>query len=192
MVAHNTLTDPELHEPKGISIATPGSIYVANGSGGGSWTSRLVVGTAQATTASTIDFTGIPSWVNNIRITFTGVTHSGTGVPLVQVGTSSGLVTTGYTSGSATIDNTSVQSIGSTSGMTMYGQGGESKSGSLSITRQSGNTWISTHNLSRGTGAGAIASGAGTIALGGALDRVRLLLNAAGAYTAGSVNIMWE
>jgi hypothetical protein len=37
MVAHNSLTDPELHEPKGVSSATSGTVYVANGSGSGSW-----------------------------------------------------------------------------------------------------------------------------------------------------------
>ena len=37
MVAHNTLTDPELHEPKGISSAPVGSYYVADGVGSGSW-----------------------------------------------------------------------------------------------------------------------------------------------------------
>ncbi len=37
MVAHSTLTDPELHEPKGISSATSGSVYIANGAGSGNW-----------------------------------------------------------------------------------------------------------------------------------------------------------
>jgi len=36
-VNHSTLTDPYLHEPKGVAAASNGSIYVANGSGSGSW-----------------------------------------------------------------------------------------------------------------------------------------------------------
>ena len=36
-VNHSTLTDPYLHEPKGVSTASNGSIYVANGSGAGAW-----------------------------------------------------------------------------------------------------------------------------------------------------------
>lgn len=36
-VNHNTLTDPYLHEPKGVSTAITGQIYVANGAGSGSW-----------------------------------------------------------------------------------------------------------------------------------------------------------
>lgn len=36
-VNHSTLTDPYLHEPKGVAAASNGSVYVANGSGSGSW-----------------------------------------------------------------------------------------------------------------------------------------------------------
>ena len=37
MVDHSTLTDPELHEPKGVATATSGQVYAANGSGSGVW-----------------------------------------------------------------------------------------------------------------------------------------------------------
>ena len=37
MPLHSTLTDPELHEPKGVSTATSGRVYVSNGAGSGSW-----------------------------------------------------------------------------------------------------------------------------------------------------------
>lgn len=36
-ISHSTLTDPYLHEPKGISTATADEVYAANGSGGGAW-----------------------------------------------------------------------------------------------------------------------------------------------------------
>jgi hypothetical protein len=36
-VQHNSLTDPNLHEPKGVSTAASGKVYVANGGGSGSW-----------------------------------------------------------------------------------------------------------------------------------------------------------
>lgn len=38
MAIHNTLTDPELHEPKGISTANPGEVYVCTAPGTGAWT----------------------------------------------------------------------------------------------------------------------------------------------------------
>jgi hypothetical protein len=39
-VNHSTLTDPFLHEPKGIATASSGQVYVANGSGSGTWTNK--------------------------------------------------------------------------------------------------------------------------------------------------------
>ena len=36
-VNHSTLTDPYLHEPKGIASAGAGNVYVADGAGSGSW-----------------------------------------------------------------------------------------------------------------------------------------------------------
>lgn len=36
-VEHKDLTGTQLHEPKGASTATAGSVYVANGSGSGAW-----------------------------------------------------------------------------------------------------------------------------------------------------------
>ena len=39
-VNHSALTDPYLHEPKGAAAATSGQVYVANGSGSGTWTTK--------------------------------------------------------------------------------------------------------------------------------------------------------
>lgn len=37
MPAHSTITDPNIHEPKGVATATNGQVYIANGSGSGAW-----------------------------------------------------------------------------------------------------------------------------------------------------------
>lgn len=39
-INHSALTDPYLHEPKGAATATSGQVYVANGSGSGTWTTK--------------------------------------------------------------------------------------------------------------------------------------------------------
>jgi hypothetical protein len=39
---HDTCTDPQIHEPKGISTARKGEVYVADGSGSGDWKPRGV------------------------------------------------------------------------------------------------------------------------------------------------------
>ena len=36
-VNHSTLTDPYLHEPKGVAAASNGSVYFADGAGSGDW-----------------------------------------------------------------------------------------------------------------------------------------------------------
>lgn len=36
-VSHVDLTDPNLHEPKGVATATAGQVYQADGAGSGSW-----------------------------------------------------------------------------------------------------------------------------------------------------------
>ena len=46
-VNHSTLTDPFLHEPKGVAAASSGDVYLANGSGSGAWTSRQSMITVQ-------------------------------------------------------------------------------------------------------------------------------------------------
>ena len=40
MALHKDLTGADLHEPKGVSSATSGQVYVADGSGSGAWTSK--------------------------------------------------------------------------------------------------------------------------------------------------------
>ncbi len=39
-VNHSSLTDPLIHEPKGVASASVGKVYVANGSGSGTWTAK--------------------------------------------------------------------------------------------------------------------------------------------------------
>ena len=39
-VEHSTLTGSDLHEPKGIASANTGQVYIANGSGSGTWTAH--------------------------------------------------------------------------------------------------------------------------------------------------------
>lgn len=36
-ISHSAITDPNIHEPKGVATATAGKVYTANGSGSGTW-----------------------------------------------------------------------------------------------------------------------------------------------------------
>lgn len=36
-IQHNIITDPDIHEPKGVAAATADKVYISNGSGSGTW-----------------------------------------------------------------------------------------------------------------------------------------------------------
>lgn len=52
MAVHKDLPDSQLHEPKGIVSATVGKVYVANGSGSGTW--KLLTSTEVAVTMTDV------------------------------------------------------------------------------------------------------------------------------------------
>ena len=91
-VQHSSLTDPNLHEPKGIATASANQLYLSNGSGSGTWTNAnrfpgtgwgkytntTYVGTtalAISTTPVLLPFTTADT-VSQLPITLTGTTSS--------------------------------------------------------------------------------------------------------------------
>ena len=71
MADHASLTDPNLHEPKGVAGANAGEVYVADGSGSGSWSSRqyTIYGViADVSTAETV-YVPIPMSGNVVQVT---------------------------------------------------------------------------------------------------------------------------
>jgi len=158
--------------------------------------SIITSGTAVASTSGTsIDFTGIPSWVKRITVMFNGVGLSGTSIPIVQLGTSGGLVTTGYTGAAGGSDTTSGNSVrANTNGLLLMDNGNASVAhrGAMTIRAFGSNNWVSTH----ATGDSAVPRaywGGGAIVLSGTLDRIRITtLNGTDTFNAGSVNILYE
>lgn len=47
-VEHSSIADPNIHEPKGVATAAAGKVYIANGSGSGTWDFAKPPGTATA------------------------------------------------------------------------------------------------------------------------------------------------
>lgn len=63
-ISHKNITDADLHEPKGVAGASAGQVYVANGSGSGTWTAQDRTGLVllsehyyASPSSSTADFT---------------------------------------------------------------------------------------------------------------------------------------
>jgi hypothetical protein len=153
----------------------------------------FVAGTAVASTSGTsIDFTSIPSWVKRVTVLLNGVSTNGSSHLLIQIGagsvTSSGYVSTGGYNNSSGGNGTA----DSTSGFIVFSDNASfTRSGTMTISSLGSNTWISNHTIKASTGQ--TGWGGGNIALGGALDRVRITtVNGTDTFDAGSVNILYE
>jgi hypothetical protein len=151
--------------------------------------SVITSGTAQASTSGTsIDFTGIPSWVKRVTVMFSGVSTNGTSALLVQLGDSGGIENTGYVSTSiqATLTDSSTAGfiIRSATATNLF-------SGSMVIMNINGNEWVSDHVVKQSTTANAF--GAGDKTLSATLDRVRITtVGGTDTFDAGSINILYE
>jgi hypothetical protein len=156
----------------------------------------LVSGTAQASTSGTsIDFTGIPSWVKRITVMFNGVSTSGTSPIQIQIGAGS-VSSSGYTS-SANYLTTSTANQTATSGFILFpsgaGEAAQLLGGLITIATLGSNLWSQTSILGKTqTSAGTLLS-AGYTSLSGLLDRVRITtVNGTDTFDAGSINILYE
>lgn len=115
MVEHVSITDPNIHEPKGAAAASAGQVYKADGQGSGEFTSNINKFLVSAviediSTASSV-FVSVPfsCTLNNIKsvlsgaiatsdaaITFTknGSDSMGSGITVTQSGSAEGDVDT--------------------------------------------------------------------------------------------------
>jgi len=157
----------------------------------------LTSGTAVASTSGTsIDFTGIPSWVKRITVMFTGVSTNGSSVLQVQLGTgSTTYTTTGYLGSSlASTNGASPLIILQTAGMAIGPDGAATfiKHGTLVITNITGNTWVGNGNGANSEIARVWTCGS-SIALAAVLTAVRITtVNGTDTFDAGTVNILFE
>ena len=154
--------------------------------------SALTAKTAVASTSGTsIDFTGIPSWVKRITVMFSGVSTNGTSLLQIQIGSGS-FTTSGYVSaagynGTYTSATTGFVIDGSHSAAVVL-------SGALVLTLLGSNTWVEQGVITNSVSVAAVCpSGGNSPALAGALDRVRITtVNGTDTFDAGSINILYE
>jgi hypothetical protein len=155
---------------------------------------QLVSGTAVASTSGTsIDFTGIPSWVKRITVMFQGVSTNAASDFLVQLGSGS-VTTSGYLGASSRIVSTAAGTANSTAGFFFnYGQNAaQTMHGNITLTLLTGNTWTGTGQLSDSNTSGTTNSG-GSVTLSGVCDRVRITTaNGTQTFDAGTINIQYE
>jgi hypothetical protein len=179
----------------GTWATAPSTIQGAGGTGI-SQQGTLLRGTAQNTTSGTsFDFTGIPTWANEVTITLVGVSVSGTSPLLVQLGTVSGVETSGYL-GSAGLIQDAAASAASvlTSGFLVSptSSAAATVSGSITFLRHSGTTWVAGGSPARSDAAVPYHVG-GHKVLATTLDRVRLTtVNGTDTFDAGSANVVYK
>ena len=155
---------------------------------------NIVSGTAVASTSGTsIDFTGIPSWVKRITVLLNVVSTSGSSYIRFQLGTGGTPTTTGYAATASTAGTTWGGSGSSTSGFDSYADSSASwtRSGALVFTNISGNIWICTGAYQYTAAYQVLFSG--IVTLSGTLNMVRITtVNGTDTFDAGSINILYE
>lgn len=154
----------------------------------------LVSGTAVASTSGTsIDFTGIPSWVKRITVMFNGVSTNGTSNIQVQVGTSGTITTSGYVgavsnqAGTAANNSTGFQVANTVTAADIYW-------GHIVLVKTGANaTQVSETSILANSAASNARYSAGAVTPANAIDTVRITtVNGTDTFDAGSINILYE
>jgi hypothetical protein len=154
----------------------------------------LTLATAVTASGTSVDFTGIPSWVKRITVMFDGVSTNGTSLVQIQIGDSGGVETTGYSGGLSFIVGTnSCGIVSATSGCILGGAAAaRTRVGSVFISKVSGNTYVfsgATYN----TDENAATNPTSIKTLSDTLTQVRITtVNGTDTFDAGTINIIYE
>ena len=172
---------------------------IINGSAGVTTNSGAVYDSLQRATAVTasgtsVDFTGIPSWVKRITVMFSGVSTGGTALVAVQLGDSGGIENTGYTGNVSTVQNSAATISTALSSAFVLAAANAASSiydGIATITNISGNNWA--FQSVTGAANNQIGTCGGSKTLSGTLDRLRITTgNGTDTFDAGTINIIYE
>ena len=177
---------------------TASQAITTNGSSVLGWSTVLTQGTAitagtsvASTSGTSIDFTGLPSWVKRVTVMFNGVSTNGTSRFRVRLGDSGGIEDTGYftiiTSAAST-----VSTLDDTNGFSAAGGvAANAFSGVLQIALIGSNAWVAMGTFNDGAGNNYFMSGNKT--LSDTLTQVRITtVNGTDTFDAGSINILYE
>ena len=167
-------------QQNGVTINQISSTGLLNG--------RLTSMTSQASTSGTsIDFTGIPSWVKRITVMFSGVSTNGSSAVLVQLGDSGGIENTGYLgSGNATNFTTGFSDGFADGAAVRHGQF------NICLADSSTNKWVCAVSMGKSDTTTSSVGGFSK-PLSATLDRVRITtVNGTDTFDAGTINVLYE
>jgi len=174
--------------PASGNIEYNGQFFATDSNASRAQLQRIVRATAVASTSGTsIDFTGIPAWVERITVMFNAISTNGTSVRQVQLGSTT-FTTSGYVSYAAT-NGTTLSTVTTGFPLGVGSAAADVVYGTIVLVNISGNIWIASGN----TGPSYSASLSGGVTLSGTLDRVRITtVNGTDTFDAGSINIIYE
>jgi hypothetical protein len=180
-------TDTQTLTNKTLTSPTIGGTPVMN-------TSVITSATVQNSTSGTsIDFTGIPSWVKRVTVMFNGVQTNGSEVQ-IQIGSGS-FTTSGYVSACARLNagGTGLPAGSFTSGFQATNglTASQPLTGFAIIVAMPSNSYGYSANLD--FNGNTLMTSTGAVTLAGSLDRVRITtVTGTNTFSAGSINIMYE
>ncbi len=158
----------------------------------------LTLGTSVATTSGTsVGFTGIPSWVKRITISYSGISTNGSSDIVFRIGNGS-YISSGYVGGTLTIPTSTPAGTVWTSGALLTHAGGVSAGALfhgtmvLTLLDAATNRWVFDGTANR-SDANAAYIQSGNLTLSGSLDRVQIAtVNATDTFDAGLINTLYE
>lgn len=154
--------------------------------------------TAKSATSTSVDFTGIPSWVRRLTVIFQGISTSTATNPgiAIQLGTSGGMVASGYLGATSSISGAaSVNTLVAFSTNFNFIQTSSANNiahGKVVFENITGNTWVATGQLAQ-SDATRVSWLSGAIVLGAVLTQVRFTtVGGTDTFDAGTINIIYE
>jgi hypothetical protein len=152
-----------------------------------------LVTSVASTSATSIDFMGIPSWVKKITVMLNVVSMAQAAANLlIQVGVEADPTTSGYSSYGMNFGTSGGNGDSFINGFGIKGNGNanDTFTGLMTIANFSGNTWVAHGGFAnQATSTGFFSSGG--VTLSGTLARVRITPST-GNFDAGSISISYE
>lgn len=182
----------------GTAYSTYGTIIERSYHSGAWQTNRVYINgpqflAAQSPTGveTSLDFTGIPTNVKRITVSFAVVSTNGTSNIIIQIGDSGGIETSGYAGGLA-LDGVSA-AISTGFGAVRAPATSSNYNGSIILTRYNGTSfyWVSSGAMAGNTGE--ITTAAGSKLLSDSLDRLRITTaGGVNTFDGGGISVMFE
>jgi len=176
-----------------MAVTINGSAGVTTNSG--AVYNGLQTDTAKSATGTSVDFTGIPSWVKRVTVMLSGLSTNGTSQPMFQLGDSGGVETTGYATTTTSITTAANAATVYTNGWQIYtANASRITQGNIvfSLLDASTNTWVGSGQFVT-TDVASVQMCSGSKSLSSTLDRVRITTaNGTDTFDAGTINIIYE